>query len=94
MSRSCTVFVPATVAIAFTADRGWHALAAPPAWWVEEMQDDLRHGHGGPLMEGDRVASDPGLLAALRGRMGSCRPGPRPCRRRHVHASSSRAGAA
>lgn len=33
-----TVVVPVETALAYTAERGWHVLAAPPAWWVVEQE--------------------------------------------------------
>jgi len=29
--------VPVEQALAFAAERGWHVLQAPPAWWIEEQ---------------------------------------------------------
>jgi hypothetical protein len=29
------------VAVAYTAERGWHALPAPPSWWIDERAAEL-----------------------------------------------------
>lgn len=33
--------VPVDHALAFTADRGWHVITAPPARWLEERELEL-----------------------------------------------------
>ena len=72
---------------------GWHLEPAPPVGWFEAMED---------LLERDELRAREVLVPALAevrhlpclpaaGRGSSCRPGPGPCRRPHVHASGRRA---
>ena len=58
MSARRAVVVPVDYALAFTADRGWHIVVAPPAWWVEEQ--------GAVLIEDERRQRrvQPGVAAA------------------------------
>lgn len=35
--RRHVVAVPVDQALAYTAERGWHVLSAPPAGWLEEQ---------------------------------------------------------
>lgn len=92
-AREVLVFVPSEVAWAFTADRGWHVIASPPAWWLEQQAEVLDEEAGGPPRTGGRraVAARLQLVPALQQPRTACRPGPGPCMRRHEHTSRRRA---
>jgi hypothetical protein len=80
------------VALAFTADRGWHYAPVPPDWWFD-LQDDLLE-QDAPLIPSNRgpvraLSLVPDLPAASV-QATACRPGTGPCRRRHEHASIRR----
>lgn len=84
------VLLPVDLALAFTPERGWHYLAAPPTWWLAQQEQ---------LLEDDERAREVTLLQAMYVaesadsagvRVTSCRPGSGPCRRAHEHGSARR----
>jgi hypothetical protein len=83
-----------SLAWAYTADRGWHLLAAPPDWLLDEWDTEidaagaLRRDTAGVLAdlvarEGIAAIADQ-LTAALRRRDGYDTPAADPAPRRHL----------
>jgi hypothetical protein len=78
------LLVPTEVALAFTAERGWHTLPALPPGWEDAAEAQLEADHrrwAAPALS---------LVPALPVVVTACRPGAGPCRRRHEHASARR----
>lgn len=40
-TRRVEPLLPSSVALVFTAERGWHVRSAPPAWWLEEREEPV-----------------------------------------------------
>lgn len=79
------LLVPTQVSLAFTADRGWHAIPSPAPWFLDEAEEQLAR---------DELPVQPlHLVVTLRREVTACRPGSGQCRRRHQHASQRRAAA-
>ncbi len=76
------VVVPVDLALAYTADREWHYVDAPPQWWMQEQE---------ALAAAEARPSPTLTLVPLVRAADGLRPGTGRSRRRHEHASERRA---
>lgn len=104
-SAAVLVPVPGEVALAFTAEQGWHLIPPAPSWWLDEQEQLLEQDAGAWALRCARPTSTTStstngplypvtVLADVRAvsrAQTACRPGAGPCRRRHEHASQRRA---